>query len=179
MQDNLPADGTVYMPNLDNKLGSMMKALRDWEQRRGLAYTFKGKFIQNRPKKTKDNKEKTKEKPSSDRPIKVPREKSAITVPRERMKPGRKPTFTKEEIRQRKNECNRLYRLKHNAEARARSKEWRAKATPEQKAAQLERVKAWKAKQKARKLAANSGGSVPDAGLPLADAVVQGEARSA
>lgn len=171
MQDNLPADGTVYMPNLDNKLGSMMKALRDWEQRRGLAYTFKGKFIQNRPKNKVE--EKPKAKAQADRPIKVPRDKPAITVPRERMKPGRKPIFTKEEIRQRKNECNRLYRLKHNAEARARSKEWRAKATPEQKAAQLERVKAWKAKQKALKLeAANARAGVCKAELPLANAAV-------
>ena len=170
MQDMLPADGSVYMPNMDNKMGSMMKALREWEKKRGLTYNFKGKYIENRPKKKVE--EKPKAKAPVDRPIKVPRDKPAITVPRERNKPGRRPTFTKEERRQRKNENNRLYRQQHNAEARARSKEWRAKQSPEQRAAQLERVKAWKAKQKARKLATNSGGNVPDAGLPLADAAV-------
>lgn len=173
----LPADGSVYMPNLDKTMGSMMKALRDWEQRRGLAYTFKGKFIENRPKRKIE--EKPKAKAPTDRPIKVPRDKPAITVPRERMRPGRKPTLTKEERRQRKNEANRLYRQQHNAEARQRSKEWRAKATPEQRAAQLERVKAWKAANKARKLAANQGGSVPNTELPLANIVVQGEGRAA
>ena len=168
----LPANGSVYMPNLDKTMGSMMKALREWERRRGLAYTFKGKFIENRPKKKVE--EKPKDKPKADRPIKVPRDKPAVTVPRERMKPGRRPTLTKEERRQRKNEANRLYRIKHNAEACQRSKEWRAKASPEQKALQLARVKAWKAADKARRLAAaNAGGSMPDPGLPLADAVVQ------
>ena len=170
MQDNLPADGTVYMPNLDNKLGSMMKALRDWEKRRGLTMTYKGKYIENRPKKQAE--EKPKAKAPADRPLKVPREKPAITVPRDRMRPGRRPTFTKEERRQRKNENNRLYRQQHNAEARARSKEWRAKQSPEQRAAQLERVRAWKAKQKALKQAANAGGSLPNSKVPLANPAV-------
>jgi hypothetical protein len=177
MQDNLPANGTVYMPNMDTTMGSMMKALREWEKRRGLTYNFKGKFIENRPKKKVE--ESPKAKAPVDRPIKVPRDNSAITIPRERNKPGRRPTFTKEERRQRKNESNRLYRQQHNAEARQRSKEWRAKATPEQRAAQLERVKAWKAANKARKLAANQGGSVPNTELPLANIAVQGEGRAA
>jgi hypothetical protein len=168
MQDMLPADGSVYMPNMDNKMGSMMKALREWEKKRGLTYNFKGKYIENRPKKKVE--ESPKAKAPVDRPIKVPRDKPAITVPRERRKPGRVATLTKEERRQRKNESNRLYRQQHNAEARQRSKEWRAKATPEQRAAQLERVKAWKAKQKALKLeAANARTGVCKAELPLAN----------
>lgn len=171
MQDMLPADGSVYMPNMDTTMGSMMKALREWEKRRGIAYSFKGKFIENRPKKKVE--ETPKAKAPVDRPIKVPRDKPAVTVPRERNKPGRKPTFTKEERRQRKNENNRLYRLKHNAEARQRSKNWRANQTPEQRAAQLERVQKWKAAQKAKRLAAaNAGSSVQAAGVPLADAPV-------
>lgn len=155
MQDNLPADGTVYMPNLDNKLGSMMKALRDWEKRRGLEMTYKGKYIENRPKKQVEETPKVKApadrlaKDSSMPAIKVPRDLEK--TPRQGNKPGRKPTLTKEERRQRKNENNRLYRKKHNAEARQRSKDWRANQTPEQRAAQLERVKAWKAKKKAER----------------------------
>jgi hypothetical protein len=150
MQDNLPANGTVYMPNLDNKLGSMMKALREWEKRRGLTMTYKGKYIENRPKKQAE--EKFKSTASADRPFKVPREKPAITVPRDRMRPGRKPTQTKEERQKKKNEANRLYRLKHNTEARQRSKDWRAKQSPEQRELQLQRVRDWKAKKKAEQL---------------------------
>ena len=149
MQDNLPADGTVYMPNLDNKLGSMMKALRDWEKRRGLEMTYKGKYIENRPKKQVE--EKPKSTASADRPLKVPREKPAITVPRDRMRPGRKPTQTKEERQKKKNEANKLYRLKHNTEARQRSKDWRAKQSLEQRELQLQRVRDWKAKKKAER----------------------------
>lgn len=167
----LPADGSVYMPNLDKTMGSMMKALREWEKKRGMAYSFKGKFIENRPKKKVE--EKPKAQAPAGRTIKVPRDKPAVTVPRERNKPGRKPTFTKEERQQRKNENNRLYRLRHNAEARQRSKDWRAKQSPEQREAQLQRVQKWKAKKKAERIAAaNAGSCVQAAGLPLADAAV-------
>ena len=154
MQDNLPADGTVYMPNLDNKLGSMMKALRDWEKRRGLEMTYKGKYIENRPMKVEE-KPKTAApadrlaKDSSMPAIKVPRDLEK--TPRQGNKPGPKPTLTKEERRQRKNENNRLYRLKHNTEARQRSKNWRANQTPEQRELQLQRVRDWKAKKKAER----------------------------
>jgi hypothetical protein len=173
MQDMLPADGSIYMPNMDNKMGSMMEALKAWEKKRGLSYSFKGKFIENRPKKKTE--EKAKAKAPADRPIKVPRDLPAITVPRERRKPGRVATLTKEERRQRKNENNRLYRIKHNAEARARSKKWRANQSPEQRAKQLERVKAWKASQRENKLAAaNKGSSVQAAGVPLANSAVSG-----
>jgi hypothetical protein len=101
--------------------------------------------------------------------IKVPRDLEKTKTPRQGNKPGRKPTLTKEERKQRKNENNRLYRLKHNAEARQRSKNWRANQTPEQRELQLQRVRDWKA---ARKLAANKAGSVSDAGLPLANPAV-------
>ena len=166
----LPANGSVYMPDLDKTMGSMMKALREWEKKRGISYNFKGKFIENRPKKVE---EKPKEKEQPDRSIKVPRDKPAVTVPRDRCRPGRKATFTKEERRQRKNEFNRQYAAKNRQEARQRSKDWRAKCTPEQRAEQLQRVREWKAAQKAAKLAAaNAGSSVQATGLPLADAPV-------
>lgn len=174
MQDMLPADGSVYMPNMDKAMGSMMEALKAWERKRGLSYSFKGKFVENRPKKVE---EKPKAKDPADRPIKVPRDKAEIQIPRERRKPGRRPTLTKEERRKRKNECNRLYRIKHNAEARARSKAWREKQTPEHKAAQVERLKRWRAAKKAAKAAernkaSNTGNGVPAPGLPLADSPV-------
>ena len=155
MQDNLPANGTVYMPNIDTSMGSMMKALRDWEKRRGLEMTYKGKYIENRPKKQVEEKPKAEAladrlaKDSSMPAIKVPRDLEK--TPRQGNKPGPKPTLTKEERKQRKNENNRLYRIKHNAEARARSKNWRANQSPEQRAKQLERVKTWKAKKKAER----------------------------
>ena len=171
MQDMLPADGSVYMPNMDNKMSSMMEALKAWERKRGLNYSFKGKFIENRPKKKAE--EKPKAKAPADRPIKVPRDLPAITVPRERRKPGRRPTQTKEERQRKKNETNRLYRIKHNAEARARSKKWRANQSPEQRAAQLERVKQWKeAKRQSKIAAAKQGGSVQTVGVPLANPAV-------
>jgi len=154
MQDNMPADGTVYIPNLDNKLGSMAQALRDWEKRRGLSLSYRGKFIA--PKQKSPEKEK--------RPKPKPTKVRLVTVPRERIKPGRKPTLTKEERRQRKNECNRLYRIKNPEAARERGKKWRAKASPEQKALQLQRVKDWRIRQReAKGLLDNQTGSVRSA----------------
>jgi len=118
MQDMLPANGSIYMCNMDNKMTSMMDALKAWEKKRGLSFSFKGKFIENRPKKNEPSKEKAKAEPAGDRPIAVPRTPG---------KPGRRREFTAEERRQRKNENNKQYRIKHNEAARARSKEWRAK----------------------------------------------------
>ena len=161
LQDMLPADGSVYMPNMDNKMSSMMDALRAWEKKRGLSYSFKGKFIQNRPKKEPEKKVKE-TKPAAEK----------IVVPREHRKPGRPATLTKEERKRRKVENNRLYRLKHNAEARQRSKDWRAKQTPEQKEAQLERVRAWRRAKKLQRAAANAANGGGKAGLPLADCAV-------
>jgi hypothetical protein len=164
MQDMLPANGSIYMCNMDNKMTSMMDALKTWEKKRGLSFSFKGKFIENRPKKEAE--EKAKEAPKADRPIVVPRTPD---------KPGRRSTLTKEQRRLRKNESNKLYRLKHNAEARARSKKWRANQSPEQRAKQLERVKTWKAGQRENKLAAaNQASSGQAAGVPLANPAVSG-----
>jgi len=164
MQDMLPADGSVYMTNMDNKMTSVMDALRAWEKKRGLSFSFKGKFLCSNPKKTEENKEKTKEKPTADRPI---------TVPREAGKPGRKREFTAEERKQRKNENNRLYREKRREENRKRSAEWRAKLTPEQREHVRATYREWKRAQAAKKLAAanaaNGGGT---AKVPLADSVV-------
>ena len=159
----LPADGSVYMVNMDNKMSSVMDALKAWEKKRGLCFSFKGKFIENRPKKTEDNKEKTKEKPTADRPIVVPRTPG---------KPGRKREFTAEERRQRKNENNKQYRTKNNEAAKARSKAWRAKLTPEQKAEAVRRSRDYK---RAKKAAANAGNGSGTAGLPLANGNLPGK----
>ena len=161
MQDNLPADGSIYMCNMDNKMTSMRDALVAWEKKRGLSFSFKGKFIENRPKKEVE--EKAKAKPTSDRPIVVPRTPG---------KPGRRREYTAEERRQRKNENNKQYRIKNNEAAKARSKEWRAKLTSEQKAEILRRNRDFK---RAKKAAANAGNGGGTAGLPLANGNLSGK----
>lgn len=163
MQDMLPADGSVYMVNMDNKMSSVMDALRAWEKKRGLSFSYKGKFIENRPKKNEPSKEKAKAEPTGDRPIVVPRTPG---------KPGRRRQFTAEERRQRKNENNKQYRLKNNEAAKARSKEWRAKLTPEQKAEILRRNRDFK---RAKKAAANAGNGGGTAGVPLANGNLPGK----
>lgn len=155
MQDMLPADGSVYMTNMDNKMTSVMDALRAWEKKRGLSFSFKGKFIQNRP--NKETEEKAKGEATGDRPVAAPR------TPGKR---GRRPQFTAEEKRQRKNENNKQYRAKNNEAARARSKAWRAKLTPEQKAVIQLRNREHKRAKKAAANASNGGGAVK---VPLAD----------
>jgi hypothetical protein len=158
----LPADGSVYYPNMDNKMSSIMDALKAWEKKRGLSFGFKGRFIENRAKKNEAAKESTKTEPVSDRPVQV------LHV---RMKPGRRPQFTKEERRQRKKENNRLYRIKKNAEARARSKKWRDNLTPEQKESIRLKAREWRANRKAQRaddLAAGGGTT----GMPLANPTV-------
>jgi hypothetical protein len=157
LQDNMPSNGTVYMPNMDKGLGSMMKALKDWEKRRGLSLSYKGKFIAPKEKAERKPKAQTEPKTPKDPTPKI----RPITVPRERKKPGRAATLSKEERKRRKNECNRLYRAKNREAARERSRQWRAKASPEQKALQLQRVKDWRAKQRAAKsVLDNQTGSV-------------------
>ena len=163
MQDNLPADGSIYMCNMDNKMTSMMDALKAWEKKRGLSFSYKGKFLCSNSKKTEENKEKTKAKPTGDRPIVVPRTPG---------KPGRRREFTAEEKRQRKNENNKQYRLKNNEAAKARSKEWRAKLTSEQKAEILRRNRDFK---RAKKAAANAGNGSGTAGVPLANGDLPGK----
>lgn len=164
MQDMLPADGSVYMTNMDNKMTSVMDALRAWEKKRGLSFSFKGKFLCSNPKKTEENKEKTKEKtkekPTADR---------SVAAPRTPGKRGRRPQFTAEERKQRKNENNKQYRAKNNEAARARSKAWRAKLTPEQKAVIQLRNREHKRAKKAAAHAANGSGAN---GVSLADTSV-------
>jgi hypothetical protein len=153
---------------MDNKMSSMMDALKAWEKKRGISFSFKGKFLENRPKKNEPSKEKAKAEPAGDRPIVVPRTPS---------KPGRKKQFTAEEKKQRKNENNKQYRFKNNAAARARSKEWRANLTPEQREQVREKHRQWKARAAERLAAvdnANGNGAVR---VPLADAAVSGKAR--
>ena len=162
----LPANGSIYMCNMDNKMTSMMDALKAWEKKRGLSFSFKGKFIENRPKKEVE--EKVKAKPTSDRPIVVPRTPG---------KPGRRREFTAEERRQRKNESNKQYRQQHNEAAKARSKAWRAKLTPEQKAEAVRKSRDYKrAKRLATANAANGSGQ---AGMPLANPAVSRKERAA
>jgi hypothetical protein len=117
LQDNHPSGNTVYMPDIVDKQGSMIKALRDWERRRGITFSYKGRFIQ--PKK-KIVEKKAKSEPSNDRPIKVPRTK--------------RPKQTAEEKQ-------KLHRQ--------RSKDWRAKLTPEQKAEVARKLREWRAARKA------------------------------
>ena len=168
MQDMLPADGSVYMCNMDNKIQSVMDALKAWEKKRGISFSYKGKFLCLNSKKTEENKEKTKAKPTSDRPIVVPRTPG---------KPGRKRQFTAEERKQRKNENSKRYRLKHNEASRARSKEWRANLTPEKREQVREKHRQWKARAAERLAAANNANGNGAAGVPLANAVVSGKAR--
>ena len=167
LQDNHPCGDTVYMPDIQDKGGSMIKALREWEKRRGITFTFKGKFIEPKKRKQqqKNTDQKAKPKQQSDRPI---------TVPRERMKPGRKSTLTKEEKRQIKNERNRLYRTKNAEMHRQRSRDWRGRLTPEQKQEVYRKHREWRA---AKKAAANVANGLRDAGVPHNNPVLQDEAR--
>ena len=151
------------MCNMDNKMTSMMDALKAWEKKRGLSFSFKGKFLCSNSKKTEENKEKTKAKPTSDRPI---------VVPRTLGKPGHKKQFTAEEKKQRKNENNKQYRAQTAEAARARSKEWRANLTPEQREQVREKHRQWKARAAERLAAANNTNGNGAARVPLADSAV-------
>jgi hypothetical protein len=169
MQDMLPANGSIYMCNMDNKMTSMMDALKAWEKKRGLSFSFKGKFIENRPKKEVE--EKAKEAPKVDRPI---------TVPRTPGKPGRRSTLTKEERRKRKNESNKRARSKNREHHAAKSRDWRAKLTPEQKAEIQRKNRDWKRARKAERLAAaNAGNGSSQTGMPLADSAISGKKGTA
>jgi hypothetical protein len=158
MQDMLPADGSVYYPNMDNKMSSIMDALKAWERKRGLSFSFKGKFIAPKPKKAEES---TKATPETDRPI----------VPR--AKPGPRPKLTKEERRLRKNESNKRARDKNREHHAAQSRAWRAKLTPEQKAEVNRKNREWKRARKAQLRAAadasNGGGATR---MPLANPAV-------
>jgi hypothetical protein len=169
MQDMLPANGSIYMCNMDNKMTSMMDALKAWEKKRGLSFSFKGKFIENRPKKEVE--EKAKEAPKVDRPIVVPRTPG---------KPGRRSTLTKEERRLRKNESNKRTRSKNREHHAAKSKAWRDNLTPEQKVETRRKNRDWKRAKKAERLAAaNAGNGSYTPGMPLANTSVSGKERAA
>jgi len=152
MQDNNPADGTVYMADLHNHSTSMMRALRDWEKRRGLSMTFKATFGNSKKFTT---------------PKEVPKEKEKIV----RQKPVRvkRTKLTPEQIKERKREYNRKARERNPELWRQRSRDFRAKASPEQKALSLQRVREYRERQKAAKAAAKHAGGSGQVGVPLAD----------
>jgi hypothetical protein len=160
MQDLLPANGSVYMCNMDNKMTSVMDALKAWEKKRGISFSYKGRYVDNRPKKVEET---VKAAPAVDRPVVVPRTPG---------KPGRKRQFTAEEKKQRKNENNKQYRLKNNAAAKARSKEWRAKLTPQQREQVREKHRQWKARAAERLAAVDNANGNGAARVPLANAAV-------
>ena len=116
LQDNFPVDGSLYMPDIQDKGGSMIKALREWEKRRGIAYSFNGKMISQKKKEEPEEKPKV-QKPAADQ-IRVPRDKD------------RPKSEVSAERRRKLNEYNRKYRSKNREKciaATKRSKE-RAKA---------------------------------------------------
>ena len=154
----LPADGSVYMCNMDNKMTSVMDALKAWEKKRGISFSYKGRFIENRAKKNEA--ESAKEVPIVDRPVVVP------SAPG---KPGRKRQFTAEEKKQRKNESNKKARDKNKTHHAAASRAWRANLSEEERQRILAYNREWK---RAKKLAANLGASSGTTGLPLANPVV-------
>ena len=145
--DMRPVTSDIYVTDAVDKGGKMIRALREWEQRRGIVHSFRTRFIEPKPKIVE---EKTKPKPVKDRPI---------VVPRERGKPGRKPQFTKEEKRQRKNEQNRKYRNQNAEIYRSRAREWRANLTPEQKQEVYRKHREWRAARKAATLAIAGNGT--------------------
>jgi type IV secretory pathway VirB10-like protein len=126
------------MPDIQDKGGSMIKALRDWEKRRGITFSYKNRFIEARKKKTEKS---VKEKPVIDRPIKVPRTK--------------RPKQTAEEKQKLKHERNKNYRNQNMQHHRQRSKDWRSKLTPEQKAEVARKLREWRAARKANAHTAN------------------------
>ena len=146
----LPADGSIYNTDLVDKGGSMMRALRAWEKKRGLNFSLRGKLMCKKAQVSTEPQE-----------------------PAQRLKPGPKPTVTKEEKRKRKNEYNKRVRSANREQYAAMHREWRAKLSPERKQEIKERhrdnKRARKAKQlEAAKLASSSGTT----GVPLADASV-------
>jgi hypothetical protein len=117
LQDNFPADGNIYMPDIMDKGGSMVKALREWERRRGMVFTFKGKMLG-----TKKKEEEVQETPKV-----LPKPADTIRVPRDKDRPKSEVSA---ERRRKLNEYNRKYRERNREKCLAavrRSKE-RAKA---------------------------------------------------
>ena len=149
LQDNHPSGDTVYMPDIQDRGGSMIKALRDWEKRRGITFSFRGRFIEPKKKTEKKVEEKPKEKLAVSRPIVVPRDK--------------KPKRTEEEKANLKRQRNKEYRDRNKQQHRDRSKRWRSKLTPEQKKEVARRLREWRA---ARKSGANKKDDTSNTGVP-------------
>lgn len=135
--DLRPVDSDIYVTDAVDKGGKMIKALREWEQRRGITFSYNNRFIEPKSKKTETN---AKLKPVKDRPI---------VVPREPKKRGPKPKYTREEKLKLKREKNREYRAKNREAAKERARQWRAKLTPEQRKKIHDKVRAWKAAKRA------------------------------
>jgi len=154
--DMRPVTSDIYVCDVLDRNGFMIKALREWEKRRGIVHSFKGRFIAPKPKPTPPEK-KAKATSTSNRSVVVPREK-----------PGRKPKYTQEEKRRLKNERNKAYRKANNAQSRKKAAQWREKRTPEQIEKCRQQVREFRARQRAAK----QQGSVQAAGLPLPDAAV-------
>lgn len=149
--DLRPANGDIYVCDVLDKGGKMMKALREWEQRRGLTFSYKNRFIEPKSKKVEQH---AKEKQASNRYIVA--------------KPKRAPKRTEEEKRQLKNQKNREYRERDKEKHRERARKWRANLTPEQRAEVNRKLREWKA---ARKATQQQGG-LRDARMPLPDTAV-------
>ena len=136
--DLRPVTSDIYVTDAVDKGGKMIKALREWEQRRGIVHSFKSRFIEPKAKKVE---EKPKAKAPVSRPIKVPRDR---------------PTYTAAEKRQIKNENNRKYRNQNVQAHRARAQQWRESLTPEQKQEVYRKHREWREARKAARLA-NAG----------------------
>jgi len=149
--DMRPVISDIYVCDVVDRGGKMIKALRDWEKRRGIVHSFKSKFIE--PKeKPKLESENTKPRPVSDRKIVVPRTQKQ----------------TPEEKRRLKNERNKQYRLKHLEKSRQTARDWRAKRTPEQ----IENCRQQLRDHRARQRAAKQQRSLQAAQVPLSNATL-------
>lgn len=149
--DLRPVASDIYVTDVVDKGGKMIKALREWEQRRGIAMPFKTTFGNSKKFTTPKETPKEKEKIVRQKPVRVKRTK-----------------LTPEQIKERKREYNRKARERNPELWRQRSRDFRAKATPEQKAISLQRVREYR-RQKAAKAAAQHAGGSGQAGVPLAD----------
>lgn len=160
--DMRPADGDTYNCLVVDKGGRMIKALREWEARRGIVHSYRTRYVPPVPKPKPETKPETK----NDKP--KPKAHRKIVVPRLPGKPGPKPKYTPEERRKLKNERNKQYKRQNNDALRAKHKRWRDKRTPEQ----IEKARQAVRDHRARKRAANSQGSVCAARMPLPDVPV-------
>lgn len=136
--DMRPVTSDIYVCDVLDRGSKMLKALREWEQRRGIVHSYRTRFVPLKPKPEPKPVKKTKVKPAKDRPIVVPRDKR-----------GPKSKYTPEEKRRLKNERNKAYRAANNEASRAKSKAWREKRTPEQIEKCRKAVRDYRARQRA------------------------------